>query len=453
LGYQAELTFSLGLIANGRKQTDHAVDLLSRATDLARRAGGNRILAEIALDLGGIQRANNRLVEADDTLREGVEVARTMHEQILTPKLLAQLAEVRSSQQRYTDAADLLDKATDLLEGLLTKVSSPWVQSRVIAGMNDVFVARTRLEGAHSQDPNRLFSVVEQARGRSLLELLVSAPVGDVKKPPELRAGEREIAALQLQLYRVRGRAERQRLLDQIFSVEERLAPVETELFNRTRINPRKTVTVRDMQGVLRSDEVVVEFALAEPESFCVVVTRAAARICELPGRAAIQAHLRPLLQKVRAGEEPRDEAKALGLALFDSVPEVSRKGRLIVSPDGDLHQLPFELLVDRSGKRLLETHVVSYIPSGSVLTILRSRQLQGQPHRVALAVSASPSGDKAPQTAGSPQPPLGAISRGVYDLDGAALSPLCTRSPRRAGHPRARPDGPAPGLALAARL
>jgi CHAT domain-containing protein len=95
------------------------------------------------------------------------------------------------------------------------------------------------------------------------------------------------------------------------------------------------------------------------------------------------------------------------------------------VSPDGDLHQLPFELLVDRSGKRLLETHVVSYIPSGSVLTILRSRQRQGQPHRVALAVSASPSGERAPQTAGSPQPPLGAISRGVYDLDGTSLPPL----------------------------
>src|SRR5262249_38691279 len=147
--------------------------------------------------------------------------------------------------------------------------------------------------------------------------------------------------------------------------------------------------------------------------------------ICQLPGRAAIQAHLGPLLRKVRAGEESRDEAQALGSALFDRVPEVSRKGRLIVSPDADLHQLPFELLVDRSGKRLLETHVVSYIPSGSVLTILRSRQLQGQPHRVALAVSASQSRDKAPQTAGSPQPPLGAISRGVYDVDGASLSPL----------------------------
>src|ERR1700730_9049537 len=100
--------------------------------------------------------------------------------------------------------------------------------------------------------------------------------------------------------------------------------------------------------------------------SYCVVATRTAARICELPGRAAIQARLRSLLQKVRAGEESRAEAQALGAAIFDHVPEISRKGRLIVSPDGDLHQLPFELLLDPSGKRLLARHVVSYIPSGS---------------------------------------------------------------------------------------
>src|SRR6267154_1149428 len=118
----------------------------------------------------------------------------------------------------------------------------------ILAGMDDVFVARTRLEGGHGQDPNRLFSVVEQTRGRSLVELLVSAPLGDLKKPPELRAGERQIAALQLQLYRSKGRADRQRLLDQIFSAEERLAPVETELFNSTRINPRKAVTLKDLQ-------------------------------------------------------------------------------------------------------------------------------------------------------------------------------------------------------------
>src|SRR5205085_2773719 len=87
LGYQSELTFRLGLIANDRKQTAQAMTLLSRAIDLGRRAGGSRILAEIALELTKIQRASDQLAEADATASEGVEVARKLREQILLPRL------------------------------------------------------------------------------------------------------------------------------------------------------------------------------------------------------------------------------------------------------------------------------------------------------------------------------------------------------------------------------
>src|SRR5688572_3396216 len=48
LGYQAELTLMQGQIAYQRKQTDQALELLAHAAELARKAGGNRILAEIA---------------------------------------------------------------------------------------------------------------------------------------------------------------------------------------------------------------------------------------------------------------------------------------------------------------------------------------------------------------------------------------------------------------------
>src|SRR5687767_2273692 len=164
LGYQAELTLMQGQIAYQRKQAGQALESLARAADLARKAGGNRILAEISLELARIQRASNVPAEADRTLREGIDIARNMGERLLLPRLLAQLADLRVSQQRYSEAAGLLEEATDLLEGLLTNASSPWVRSRVIGGMDDVFLARIRLDGSQA-DPGRLFSVLEQARG------------------------------------------------------------------------------------------------------------------------------------------------------------------------------------------------------------------------------------------------------------------------------------------------
>lgn len=424
LGYHAELTLMQGQIAYQRKQAGQALESLAQAADLARKAGGNRILAEISLELARIQRASNLPTEADRTLREGIDIARNMGERLLLPRLLAQLADLRVSQQRHAEAAGLLEEATDLLEGLLTNASSPWVRSRVIGGMDDVFLARIRLEGSQA-DPGRLFAVLEQARGRSLLELLLATPVANVAKPEAFRAAERHIAGLQLRLMRAKGRAERQRLLDQIFVAEEQLAPLSTELFNRTRTDPRKAATLRDLQRALRGDELLLEFALAEPNSFVVVATRNSARVHRLAGRTAVHGALEPLVKGIRGGADVSTEARTVGQILLNRIPEIATRKRVVVSADADLHQLPFEVLVTESGKPLLDSYVVSYVPSASVLVFLRNRQTQNAPLRAALAVSASQTTSIAsPSSTGAPSP-FGTISRGVYDLETTQLPAL----------------------------
>jgi CHAT domain-containing protein/tetratricopeptide (TPR) repeat protein len=425
VGYQAELTSSLGAIENSRGRPDRARALLAEAIDLSRAAGGEAIFAQIAVDLAPIQRAQNDLPGAERTLSEAADLARKMNNQILLPKLLAQLGDLNTAERDYAAAADRLDEASDLLEGLLTRASSPWVRSRVIAGMNDVFLARIRLEGAKPPDAAGMFSAVEQARGRSLLELLLSKPVADLKEPSELRVGEREISALQLKLIRAQNRAERRRLLDEIFDAEERLAPVSTELFDRSQIGPRQSVDLRAVQSVLRGDELLLEFVLAEPSSYCIAVSRTAAHVVRLPEKSAIEKRVELLLKDIRSGRQTAVDAKAVGSSLLSQLPLASTR-RLIISPDGDLDGLPFELLVDHSGKRLLETHVVSYTPSGSVFAILRRRQMHGGATRMALAVSASPTNDEVVGTSGRSVPaPLGTVTRSIYDVDGGTLPPL----------------------------
>ena len=247
LGYQAELTYKQGLIAVERRQPQEAIGKLRHAIDLGRQAGGNRIVAEVSVDLARVQRAAGMTQEADETLRQGVQIARDMAEHLLLPRLLAQLADLKASQRRYAEAADLLEEANDMLEGLLTNVSSPWVRSRVIGGMSDVYLERIRVEASRNQSPVGVFSVIEQAHGRSLLELLLSTSLGNVEKTPEFRAEERRISSLQLKLLRTTNRAERKWLLDQIFIAEVQLAPAETELFNRARTGPRKPLTLPEV--------------------------------------------------------------------------------------------------------------------------------------------------------------------------------------------------------------
>ena len=423
LGYQAELTIRLASIAAARKQTDRALQELSRAAGFAKAAGGNRILATIALERAKLLRDATRSTEAEGALREGIAASRSMGERLLLPRLLAQLADLQLSRGRGTEASELLKEADDILEGLLTNASSPWVRGRILGTMDPVVSARIRLEGERSgSDPERLFAVLERARGRSLVDLLHSRPPGEARPPADLRAGERRITALQLQLLRTTDRAKRQRLLDEIFRAEEALAPVTTELFTRSRSSARTQVNVRAVQMALRPDELLFEIALAEPESFGIVVTRSTARTLRLPARSAISAQADALASGARSGKAVASDAKALGAMLLTGLSELSDRHRLIISVEGSLQQVPFELLEQPSAnrRRLLETHVVSYTPSASILVMLRRRAAPSEAGRGALAVAASPPANTGPDGArGNPG------SKGIYDVNPAQLRAL----------------------------
>lgn len=90
---------------------------------------------------------------------------------------------------------------------------------------------------------------------------------------------------------------------------------------------------------------------------------------------------------------------------------------RLLIGPDGPLHNLPFELLAGTDGRTLLDSHVVSYVPSGSVLATIRAVSRRTPPRR-ALAVAASLGGSQIPATTKG-------ATRGVYDLDPGQLRAL----------------------------
>jgi CHAT domain-containing protein/tetratricopeptide (TPR) repeat protein len=424
LGYEATLDMALADLAIAQQHPDQALSRLIRAADFARRSGGTRLIAEIDLDIARLQQQAHHPADADRSLEQGIVAAREMAEPLLLPRLLAARADLRMSERRYTDARGLLDEANDLLEGLMTHVSSPWVRSRVIGGMDGVYSARIRLEAASERSPRRAFQIVEEARGRSLLELLLSTPVASVAaKSRDMRTRERTLSALQVKLLRATARSDRRRLLDQIFLAEAQLAPISTELFSRTRTGPRQPLTLAAVQHALRPDEVFVEFALANPESCSLVITHDTARLQRLSSRDAIESVVVTVLHAVRTGTDAGADDRRLADLLLARMPELATHRRLIVSPDGDLHQLPFELLVDASGTPLLRSHIVSYVPSGSVLAILRRPQ-NAIPSRAALAVGASPVETASVEKTAS-TPTTAAIPRGIYDLDVATLAPL----------------------------
>ena len=204
-------------------------------------------------------------------------------------------------------------------------------------------------------------------------------------------------------------------------SSEEQLAPMTTELFTRARRTARGAVTLREVQAGLRADELLLEIALAEPASFAIVASRSTARVQRLPGRS----HNSRPGQVIGDGRTKwrgcTDGVKALSATLLGDVRELSTHRRIVISAEGGLQQVPFELL--KPSKLTPSTryacrvvHAVGWNPNDAANPSgFTRRGPYGACRRFSPEVP----------VAGTTGPPAGPVTRGVYDLDATKLRPL----------------------------
>ena len=175
------------------------------------------------------------------------------------------------------------------------------------------------------------------------------------------------------------------------------------------------------LRSRLRADEVFIEYVLADAVSYCLVATRESLRLNALPGKAVISRSVEALLQNIRQNDYETHLAAEAYKNLLGSIPEMSLKKRLIVVPDSPLAGLPFEVLIAPSGKSLLQSHIVTYAPSGTVLVLLRETPAADRHAVSVLAVAAG--GPE--RREGLPTQASLRVQRGIYDLDGTELPPL----------------------------
>jgi len=86
----------------------------------------------------------------------------------------------------------------------------------------------------------------------------------------------------------------------------------------------------------------------------------------------------RQLLSKANLRDVARlsESARSLYRILLEPLePFIGTKDHLIILPEGDLYFLPFEALIDSSGRYLIESRHISYAHSMHVLELLRNRQ------------------------------------------------------------------------------
>jgi len=257
-------------------------------------------------------------------------------------------------------------------------------------------------EGGHDR---RAFQVAQRAKGRSFLDMLTESEV-DLRgrADPEYRRREQEVLTRIAELLEESGAEEDTGATAasvakevEIARLEEELELVEVEL---READPRyaevvypKPCTVEEVQAVLGEGEVLVEYLLGDSASHAFIVTPSAFRFAALPPRATIEEKARRLLPMIRdynvLGDNPAyfvATATPLSSALLGPLAdEIDEARRLIVTPSGILHYLPFEALligevppprdVDRfDAVPYLAGQVdIAYVPSATAFVQMRS--------------------------------------------------------------------------------
>src|SRR5581483_2054283 len=298
------------------------------------------------------------------------------------------LAEIHAAQGRIADANRVYDQAADIVEGIMVNVPSREAQARLVGVTSRIYEGHFRLVADRLSDPVKAYDIIERARGRAAADVLRALPADDPAGTPAAAAQERTIARLQLRLMRAQAPRERRQLLDQLWEAEQRSSTQNAASRGALLVGGQRA-SVKALQQILANDELVLEYVLTEPQSYCLVIGRGRIRIAKLASRAHIEALADRFTQELRNSKSPLPAAsKELHDAILAPIQESQTARRLFVVPDGKLHLLAFDALLDHSGP---ESPLVSTVPSANVFVLLRTRRPATKPERALMGVGGVP--------------------------------------------------------------
>ena len=410
---ETELLMLLARIAEKRAQLDESVRYLEQAIGMAKAGGIQRLLADASAVLADAYRARGDLSTAERHARAAVSATQASGSRFTLPQRLRVLGEILAAQGRAGDAGRVYDQAADVIEGIMVNVPSREAQARLISVRSNVYEGHFRLAADHLSDPIRAYEVIERARGRAAADVLRTLPADGQGGAPPAAAHERAIAGLQIRLMRAQAPGERRQLLEQLWEVEQwskaQGAGSPVALHAGGRRSSAKT-----LQQTLANSELLLEYVLTEPQSYCLVIGRGGLRIARLPSKTHIEPLVDRFTQELRKSESA---ASAVSKQLYDAVagqiPELQTARRLFVVPDGKLHLLAFDALLERHAN---DSRLVSTVPSANVFVLLRTRRMASQPQRSLFGVGGVPYDRMLASAKASATPTRSGETRGLSD-------------------------------------
>jgi CHAT domain-containing protein len=356
-------------IAKQRHDDAAALQSLQQAMALAKSGGFIRELAGAQALASDIYRDRGELEKATEFANLAAASTQESGDTWSVPRRLLTVAVLDVKQGKYEEANRVFDRASAFVDALIGDYSSVLEKTAVIRASSELYTQHFSLVADRFNDPARAYSIIEQVRGRVTTDLLMAGAVA----PEQAKKDQRAISELRLKLAGARSTSEVRQIRDQIFLVEQaRWITPEISILKAQSHDP---VGLEQVQRSLDPSAVILEYVLADPHSYCLVISRTDARIVPLADRQSIEALIAAYLKAVKAKASAKMEARALYDALLAPIPPAARKEHLVVVRDGPLHLIPFDGFIDNGGRYVAETHTVIYEPSATSFYLLTSQR------------------------------------------------------------------------------
>lgn len=255
--------------------------------------------------------------------------------------------------QAETLAANLEDKTIPLL--------------RILRGRSEVFARAKRFEEARN-DLEHAITLIENYRAgiadvqnrtafldasQGVFDQMILLNMGTFRRPPEAFALSEES----------RGRV----LLDQLTGSKQVSAggqPLGTQA---------KLASLADIQASLPENLRLLTYSVTKARTYLFLITRSGFEARESPATTEMLDQLvfdyLSVLKNPAASDELAEQGRKLYAYLIGPIEGMLEDGEaLCIVPDKALHFLPFAALVDGSGRYFVESHILTYVPSASVL-------------------------------------------------------------------------------------
>ena len=370
---QARVLIALGDLAKNRGKESEARNCFDEA---ARLADGQRLrrlaatatsrLASLSLERG------ESLADAERLVTNSIQYSSGGDDEFHLPRVLATSAEIDLKRGNLLKAERTYALASSLVDRILTSVTPFEQKDFLLASLDSIYLGQARL-ALLKRNPEGAFNALEELYARGITESLRPQSERDRHALQLTLPAAKRVNNLQTLLFHAQQSTQRSQILADIWETEKRGiviwdsdgTPIGADAF---------TVHLSQLQHSLRGDELVLEYALDEPNSILLAIDRDSIEAYGLPPRSEIDALVGAYLANINTPLQGAAASQKLGEVLLAPVRD-RHQNRLIVVGHGRLQAIPFDALITADQRYLAETHIVTYSPSATLLYELRSRR------------------------------------------------------------------------------